>query len=170
MCCDYSLHVCITSWSEQVKRDMDLLTREHGVNSFKMFMAYDFMLNDGDLYNAFEYCEKLGCIAQVHAENGHIIAKNAEKLIAKGITGPEGHEQSRPEEIEAEAVNRACVIAKQVNYFIICMIEVWEFRLFQMFYFISFFAQFCHFTHLARKCFNFFFLIVCAKFAFFYVC
>lgn len=114
MCCDYGLHVCITSWSEQVKRDMDLLTREHGVNSFKMFMAYDFMLNDGDLYNAFEYCEKLGCIAQVHAENGPVIAKNAEKLIAKGITGPEGHETSRPEEIEAEAVNRACVIAKQV--------------------------------------------------------
>lgn len=114
VCCDYSLHVCVTNWSEQVRRDMDILTREHGVNSFKMFMAYDFMLSDSDLYSIFEYCEKLGCVAQVHAENGQIIAKNAEKLIAKGVTGPEGHEQSRPEEVEAEAVNRACVIAKQV--------------------------------------------------------
>lgn len=105
---------------------MEFLTREHGVNSFKMFMAYDFMLNDGDLYSAFEYCEKLGCIAQVHAENGSVISKNAEKLIAKGVTGPEGHEQSRPEEIEAEAVNRACVIAKQVSFVYASMVFNWE--------------------------------------------
>ncbi|XP_030756331.1 dihydropyrimidinase isoform X2 [Sitophilus oryzae] len=115
VCCDYALHVCLSHWSEQVKREMELLTKEHGVNSFKMFMAYSFMLNDGELYSAFEQCQKLGAVAQVHAENGSIIAKNVEKLLSKGITGPEGHELSRPEDIEAEAVNRACVIAKQVN-------------------------------------------------------
>lgn len=113
---------------------MKFLTSEHGVNSFKVFMAYDFMLNDGDLYSVFENCEKLGCIAQVHAENGQVIAKNAEKLIAKGVTGPEGHEQSRPEEVEAEAVNRACVIAKQVNFIFVGMAFNWE--LWLVFYFI----------------------------------
>ncbi|CAH1984063.1 unnamed protein product [Acanthoscelides obtectus] len=115
VCCDYGLHVCLTGWSDQVKKDMDLLCRDHGVNSFKLFMCYDFMVDDGELYSAFEHCKNLGAIAQVHAENGKIIIKNAEKLIAKGVTGPEGHEISRPEEVEAEAVNRACVIAKQVD-------------------------------------------------------
>lgn len=87
------------------------------MNSFKMFMAYGFMLNDLELYSAFEQCQKLGAIAQVHAENGSIIIKNVEKLLEKGISGPEGHELSRPEEVEAEAVNRACVIAKQVRFY-----------------------------------------------------
>lgn len=114
VCCDYGLHVCITWWSESVKQEMKILSEQYGVNSFKMFMAYDFMLNDTELYAAMETCRELGAIAQVHAENGHIIKKNVEKLIAKGIKGPEGHEMSRPEEVEAEAVNRACVIAQQV--------------------------------------------------------
>ncbi|CAG9760432.1 unnamed protein product [Ceutorhynchus assimilis] len=115
VCCDYALHMCLPHWSEQVKREMEILCKEHGINSFKMFMAYSFMLNDAELYSAFEQCQKLGAVAQVHAENGAIIVKNIERLLSKGIVGPEGHELSRPEEVESEAVNRACVIAKQVK-------------------------------------------------------
>jgi dihydropyrimidinase len=37
--CDYSFHVAVTWWDESVSEDMGTLTREHGVNSFKHFMA-----------------------------------------------------------------------------------------------------------------------------------
>src|SRR5579862_2147853 len=37
---DYSFHVAVTWWDESVHRDMGTLTKEHGVNSFKHFMAY----------------------------------------------------------------------------------------------------------------------------------
>ncbi|XP_014478566.1 PREDICTED: dihydropyrimidinase isoform X2 [Dinoponera quadriceps] len=117
VCCDYALHVAVTSWSPKVKEDMATLTKTCGVGSFKMFMAYRdmLMLRDPELIESFKACKELGAVAMVHAENGDIIAENAQKLLDAGVTGPEGHEMSRPEEVEAEAVNRACVIANQVN-------------------------------------------------------
>lgn len=61
----------------QVKEEMQTLTEEKGINSFKMFMAYKdvFMLQDCELHAAFSHCRELGAIAQVHAENGDLIAE-----------------------------------------------------------------------------------------------
>ncbi|XP_059527920.1 dihydropyrimidinase isoform X2 [Myotis daubentonii] len=117
VCCDYSLHVAVTWWSDQVKEEMKILTRDKGVNSFKMFMAYKdvYMVRDAELYAAFSRCKEIGAIAQVHAENGDLIAEGAKKMLALGITGPEGHELCRPEAVEAEATLRAITIASAVN-------------------------------------------------------
>lgn len=96
---------------------MKLLCEENGINTFTVFMAFKdlYQLNDSELYEVFERCKELGALPQVHAENGDIIAKNVEKLLAKKISGAEGHDLSRPAEVEAEAVNRACVIANQAE-------------------------------------------------------
>lgn len=98
---------------------MKTLCEENGVNSFKMFMAYKglYQLNDTEMLEALERIKELQGVAMVHAENGDIIARNVNKLLKAGVTGPEGHELSRQEEVEAEAVNRACVLAHQVYIF-----------------------------------------------------
>lgn len=56
---------------------MESLVQNKGVNSFKMFMAYKdiYMVNDEELYEAFSCCKELGAVAQVHAENGELIAQ-----------------------------------------------------------------------------------------------
>lgn len=117
VCCDYGLHVAVTWWSKSVQKEMRILCEERGINSFKTFMAYKdlFSLDDSELYETYEMCKELGAVAMVHAENGSIIQKNVERLLKSGVTGPEGHELSRSEEVEAEAVHRATVIAHQVD-------------------------------------------------------
>ncbi|MGR3838692.1 MAG: amidohydrolase family protein, partial [Cognatishimia sp.] len=111
--CDYSFHMAVTWWGEQVFNDMQTVVQQRGINTFKHFLAYKgaLMVNDDELFASFNRLSELGAIAMVHAENGDVVAELTAKLIAAGNTGPEGHAYSRPSQVEGEATNRAIMIA-----------------------------------------------------------
>jgi dihydropyrimidinase len=92
---------------------MGTLTRDHGVNSFKHFMAYKgaLMVDDSVLLHSITRAQELGAICNVHAENGDAVAHLQQKLLAQGITGPIGHALSRPSSVEGEAAQRVIAIA-----------------------------------------------------------
>src|SRR6478735_11247598 len=110
--CDYSFHMAITWWGEQVFNEMaDVVDR--GITSFKHFMAYKgaLMVNDDEMFASFQRCADLGALPLVHAENGDVVAQMTQKLLDAGNNGPEAHAYSRPPEVEGEATNRAIMIA-----------------------------------------------------------
>ena len=111
--CDYSFHMAITWWSEQVFDEMETVVKEKGINTFKHFMAYKgaLMVDDDEMYSSFQRCAELGALPMVHAENGDVVAQLQAKLMAEGNNGPEAHAYSRPPEVEGEATNRAIMIA-----------------------------------------------------------
>ena len=111
--CDYSFHMAVTWWGEQVFNDMETVVKDRGINTFKHFLAYKgaLMVNDDELFSSFNRLSELGAIAMVHAENGDVVAEMTAKLLAEGNTGPEGHAYSRPSQVEGEATNRAIMIA-----------------------------------------------------------
>jgi len=114
---DYSFHVAVTWWDESVKAEMATLCTEHGVNSFKHFMAYKnaVMIDDDTLISSFMRAKELGAICTVHAENGDLVFRLQQEVFESGITGPEGHPLSRPPEVEGEAANRAIRIAEAIG-------------------------------------------------------
>ena len=115
-CSDYSFHMAITWWSEQVFNEMAQVV-DKGITSFKHFMAYKgaLMVDDDEMYSSFKRCAELGALPLVHAENGDVVAQLSAKLLAEGNNGPEAHAYSRPPEVEGEATNRAIMIADMVG-------------------------------------------------------
>ncbi|MFB9222454.1 dihydropyrimidinase [Paracoccus cavernae] len=110
--CDYSFHMAVTWWGQQVYEEMAEVAAR-GVTSFKHFMAYKgaLMVNDDELFASFRRVGDLGGLAMVHAENGDVVAELSARLLAEGNTGPEAHAYSRPPQVEGEATNRAIMIA-----------------------------------------------------------
>jgi dihydropyrimidinase len=85
-CCDYAFHACVYNYDDKVAKDMEVLAKEKGVNSFKCFMAYkdSLMIKDEDLIKVFKKCKELGAIPMVHAENGDLIQECTNKIKALG--------------------------------------------------------------------------------------
>jgi len=110
--CDFSFHMAITWWSEQVFNEMATVV-DSGINTFKHFLAYKgaLMVNDDEMYSSFKRCAALGAMPLVHAENGDVVAQLQQSLLEDGNSGPEAHAYSRPTQVEGEASNRAIMIA-----------------------------------------------------------
>ncbi|WP_027481522.1 dihydropyrimidinase [Deinococcus pimensis] len=105
--CDYTFHMAVTKYDEQTETQLRQIVAD-GVSSFKVFLSYKnfFGVEDGELYQTLMLARELGVIVTAHCENAELVARLQQKLLAEGRTGPEWHEPSRPEEVEAEGTNR----------------------------------------------------------------
>lgn len=118
VCVDYSLHGAIVDWNEQTKKEMNDLTVNGGIPSFKMFMIYrdrGWLADDGVIFSALEETAKNGSMIMLHAESAGILEKLIERYHNADMMKKHGaycHTLSRPCFTEYEAVQRASTLAK----------------------------------------------------------
>lgn len=86
-----------------------------GCASFKLYMAYGFRLNDGQLMQALEAVRDAGGLPIVHAENWDVICTLVARNLAAGHTEPRWHPLSRPAPLEGEAAGRVIDLATFVG-------------------------------------------------------
>lgn len=112
--CDYSFHMSVSEWNDDVEKEMDLMMEE-GITSFKLYLTYDIKVDDKTLYKILKCLKRIHGIVGVHCENDGLIAALQEEAIAGRKTGVDNHFKTRPAEAEAEAIDRLLRIAKVVD-------------------------------------------------------
>ena len=108
---DYTFHICITRWNEHKDQIKGMVDR--GFTTFKEFMIYEsegWQSDDRAMFGTLEKMREYGTMLLVHAESPRVL----DELIARHHTpelmkqyGARLHAMTRPNFIEAEAIQRA---------------------------------------------------------------
>lgn len=105
--CDYTFHMSVTKFDDKTEGELRQIVSD-GISSFKIFLAYKnfFGVDDAEMYQTLALAKKLGVITTAHCENAELVSRLQQTLLQAGRTGPEWHEPSRPESVEAEGTAR----------------------------------------------------------------
>lgn len=114
---NYTFHVSPTWWGKDSAKEMEILVKEFGVNSFKCYLAYQntIGINDEVLMEVMKIVRNLDSIVTLHCEMDEIIQKNVARFVSEGRTAPKFHPLSRPPEAEILAVEKAIKIAAKTG-------------------------------------------------------
>ncbi len=105
---DYSYHMAVTDFNDDVAKEVVQMIEDEGISSFKTFMAYKgaLMIDDGQMVQLMKVVKKHGGLVTVHATNGDMIDSLIAKNKSEGNLSPLYHYLSQPEVTEAEASGR----------------------------------------------------------------
>lgn len=114
--CDYAFHMGVTHFDEQTSNQLREIVRD-GTASFKIFLSYKnfFGVTDEEMFQTLKLASELGVITTAHCENAELVSQLQQLLLAEGKTGPEWHEPSRPEAVEAEGTGRFATFLEQTG-------------------------------------------------------
>jgi dihydropyrimidinase len=110
---DYSFHMGVTRFDENTAKQLREIV-DRGVASFKVFLAYlgALGIDDLGLYRTLKLARELGVIVTAHCENAVAVAERQQEFLDAGKTGPEYHEPSRGELVEASGVQHLMLFAE----------------------------------------------------------
>ena len=108
---DYGFHGVFQHLHEETLGEMKEIAEREGITSFKVYMTYDYMLHDDEIFRVLRAAGEAGIVITVHCENHGVIQQLRKEFSEAGCGAAEYHPLSRPSRCEAEAVNRMIHIA-----------------------------------------------------------
>jgi dihydropyrimidinase len=110
---DWTYHMAISDWNEEIAREIPIVVHDHGITSFKIFMAYKGVLqvDDQQIVHILEAAREHGVTVTVHAVNGDIVKLLSDRFAESGRTGPPFHALGQPARAEGEAAGRVIDLA-----------------------------------------------------------
>jgi dihydropyrimidinase len=120
---DYTFHMAVVDWDERIESEIPRVVKDHGITSFKIFMAYKGVLgvDDEQTFHILEATRDAGGIVTVHAVNGDVQLLLADRFAERGDTGTRYHALAQPARAEGEAAGRVidlAAIAGQTVYIV----------------------------------------------------
>ncbi|MBQ6456087.1 MAG: dihydropyrimidinase [Mogibacterium sp.] len=108
---DYGFHGVFQHLHEETLGEMKEIAEREGITSFKVYMTYDYMLHDDEIFRVLRAAKEAGVVITVHCENHGVIQQLRREFSEAGCVAAKYHPLSRPPRCEAEAVNRMIHIA-----------------------------------------------------------
>ncbi len=114
--CDYAFHMAVTRFDAGTEAQLTEIVAD-GTASFKIFLSYKnfFGVDDEEMFHTLKLAARLGVITTAHCENAELVSQLQQLLLAAGKAGPEWHEPSRPEAVEAEGTARFATFVEQTG-------------------------------------------------------
>lgn len=110
--CDYCYHMAVIEWTPETPKQIKEVI-DAGTTSFKLYFAYpNLRLQDSEIFSVMKELKKYGAMVGAHCENGEIVDDLIKQFVEAGKLAPHFHPLSRPNVVEAEAVNRYLMIAR----------------------------------------------------------
>jgi dihydropyrimidinase len=109
---DFSIHPGVTDARPDVIDEVKKAINDYGTPSFKIFLFYDFRVDDYAMIRLLEETKKHGGLVQVHAESFDIIQRLNEQFAAAGTMDPPHHAKAHAVIAEEAAVARAVTAAE----------------------------------------------------------
>lgn len=112
---DYSFHIGVGDVTTDDLLDSMKDAVDFGIPSFKVFMVYDFGVDDGQFYKVLQKSASIGALVGVHAENRDVNNVLTQQYLAEGRTEAWWHYMAKNEMVEGEADIRAINLAKMAG-------------------------------------------------------
>ncbi|EHD23841.1 MULTISPECIES: dihydropyrimidinase [Brenneria] len=108
---DYSFHAVVQHVDAAILDEMASMVAQEGISSFKLYLTYQYKLDDAAVLQALQRLRQVGALTTVHPENDAAIRLRRAALLRQGNTAPIYHALSRPLACEAEAIARMINLA-----------------------------------------------------------